>query len=308
MANSLLYKKRSRRINLWCWFFLTPALALYIMFQGWPIIASWYYAMLDWSGLSTNITFVGLQNFKEVAMDKYFWNAFYNSFKFTLGVVPVQLVVALIIAVMLNNARLKGKNFYRTLFFLPVITVASIVGIIMIFIWGPNGPVNTLLMSLKIMKEPVNWLGDYKTAMGTVILIFSWKNIGTNMIYWLAGLQGVPQELYEAAKVDGANSFNTFRYVTLPLVLPIGAVIALLNIAGSLKVFDLIKTMTEGGPFFSTDVIATYIYRYAFSSEMGLPRLGYAAAAGIFFGISIVLIAIIQSVLMKIIKREQQDL
>ncbi len=307
MRQPLFYKQRQRRINLWCWAFLAPTLVLYILFQGWPIIASWYYAMLDWSGMSTHINFVGLKNFQEVAADRYFWNAYLNSFKFTVGVVPLQLVSALVIALVLNNVRLKGRNIYRTIFFLPVVTVASIVGIIMIFIWGPNGPVNGVLQSLQILKTPLNWLGDIKLAMGTVIIIFTWKNMGTNMIYWLAGLQSVPQELYEAAKVDGANSVNTFRFVTLPLIMPIGIVIALLNVVGSLKVFDIIKTMTEGGPFFATDVVATYIYRYAFSSEMGLPRLGYASAAGIFFGLTIILIAVLQALITKGLKRGQAD-
>jgi ABC-type sugar transport system permease subunit len=300
-------QQRKLRLNLWCWAFMTPSLLLYGLFQGWPILVSWYYAMLDWSGLSTRINFVGLQNFMEVAQDKYFWNAYLNSFKFMLGVVPLKLISALFIALILNNTRLKGRNAYRTVFFLPVISVASIIGIIMIFILGSGGPVNGFLLFAKVLKQPVNWLGDPKWAMIAVIVVSAWKNMGTDMIYWLAGLQSVPQELYEAARVDGANAFNTFRYITFPLILPIGAIITLLDVVGSLKVFDIIKTMTEGGPFFATDVVATYIYRYAFSSEMGLPRLGYASAAGIFFGLTIVVIAVLQSVITKSVKRPQQN-
>ncbi|GKX30635.1 sugar ABC transporter permease [Vallitalea longa] len=285
-----IFAKKNKSNIRWCWIFMIPTLLLYLVFTAWPIFSSFYYATLKWSGLSVTKEFVGLSNFIEVAKDPYFWSAFWNSFKFMFGVVPIHLIIGLLLAVVLNNKLLKLAKVYRTLFFLPVVTTASIVGIIMIFILGADGPVNTILLSLGITDNPINWLGDPKYAMISVILISGWKNLGINMIYWLAALQSIPSELYEAAKVDGCNSRQMFRYITFPLIIPIGAVIALLNIVGSLKVFDIVKTMTNGGPFFSTDVVATYIYRYAFSSEMGLPRIGYASAAGIFFGITIIIV------------------
>ncbi|MCS7464130.1 sugar ABC transporter permease [Paenibacillus doosanensis] len=286
---------RQRVIQRWCWLFIAPNLLFYAMFQGWPIVINWYYALHDWSGISSDIQYVGLQNFKDIIHDLYFWKAYANSFKFMLGSVPLLLVLALLIALVLNNPKLRGAAVYRTLYFIPVVTTASIVGIIMVYIWSSDGAVNFMLTSLGILDAPVNWLGDANWAMFTVIMIYVWKNLGMNMIYWLAGLQTVPRELYEAARVDGATHFRTFVHITLPQIMPIGLVILLLNIAGSLKVFDLIKTMTEGGPFYATDVVSTYIYRYAFSSEMGLPRMGYASAAGIFFAFTIVLIAVIQA-------------
>lgn len=294
-AVPLARKKLCWTVQGWCWLFITPNLIFYAMFQGWPIIINWYYALHDWSGLSSDIQFVGLQNFKDIIHDMYFWKAYANSFKFMLGSVPLLLLLALLIALVLNNPKLRGASVYRTLYFIPVITTASIVGIIMVYIWGSDGAVNYLLTSAGLVDAPINWLGDANWAMFTVVLIYVWKNLGMNMIYWLAGLQTVPRELYEAAKVDGANSLRTFVHITLPQIIPIGLVILLLNIAGSLKVFDLIKTMTEGGPFYATDVVSTYIYRYAFSSEMGLPRMGYASAAGIFFALTIVVIAVFQA-------------
>ncbi|WP_216855487.1 carbohydrate ABC transporter permease [Paenibacillus alba] len=294
--------KTKWKIELWCWIFLVPTLLLFVLFQGWPIAASLYYATLDWSGLTSDATFVGLDNFASVAKDPYFWNAFKNSFKFMFGVVPLNLFIPLILAVILNRPRLKGASIYRTLIFLPVVTTTSIVGIIMVFIWGSDGVVNDALMKIGLLSTPINWLGDAKWSMFTVVLISVWKNLGINMIYWLAGLQGIPKDLYEAAEVDGARGTKLFFNITIPLLLPIGAVILLLNVVNSLKVFDLIKTMTNGGPFFATDVVSTYIYRYAFSSEMGLPQLGYASAAGLFFAVTISALAIIQSVLNKRIK------
>ncbi|GAA0179146.1 sugar ABC transporter permease [Clostridium sediminicola] len=283
-------KPKIKTDNLWCWAFMIPTITLYLLFTGWPIINSFYYATLNWSGLGVNKDFVGMANIIAVAKDPYFWNAFFNSFKYMFGIVPLQLMLGLALALIVNNKALKFSTAYRTLFFLPVVTTASIVGIIMIFILGTDGPVNFIATNLGLIDQPVNWLGDPKYSLVTVILVGTWKGLGTNMIYWLAGLQSIPNELYEAAKVDGCNRKQTFRHITLPLIIPIGSVIALLNVVGSLKVFDIIKTMTNGGPFFTTDVVSTYIYRYAFSSEMGMPRLGYASAAGIFFGITIIII------------------
>ena len=286
-------------MTLWCWLFVAPNLIFYALFQGWPIIVNWYYAMLDWSGLNSNVTFVGLANFRELIADPYFWNAYSNSFQFMIGAVPLVLILALIAALVLNNPLLKFANLYRTLYFIPVITTTAIVGIIMVYIWGSDGAVNFALMKLGLINNPVQWLTDPQWAMVTVVIIYVWKNLGMNMVYWLAGLQSIPREVYEAAKVDGAGPFKTFVYITFPLIVPVGLVILLLNVAGALKVFDLIKTLTDGGPFFATDVVSTYIYRYAFSSEMGLPRMGYASAAGIFFACTIVFIGIMQQLVKK---------
>lgn len=294
---------RQRQIVLWCWLFMTPNLIFYAMFQGWPIIINWYYSMLDWSGLSSNITFVGLDNYRELIADPYFWKAYGNSFKFMIGAVPLLLITSLLAALLLNNPLLKMAKMYRTLFFVPVVTTASIVGIIMVYIWGSDGAVNYLLTKLHLLDNPINWLSDADWAMFTVIIIYVWKHLGMNMIYWLAGLQGIPRELYEAAHVDGATPMRSFLHITMPLLLPIGMVIMLLNVAGALKVFDLIKTMTDGGPFFATDVVSTYIYRFAFSSEMGLPRLGYASAAGMFFAFTIIAIVIVQVAVRKSIQK-----
>ncbi|MRH43289.1 ABC transporter permease subunit [Aquibacillus halophilus] len=295
-------KKTKWKTELWCWVFLLPTLVLFAMFQGWPIVASWYYATLDWSGLTPDSTFVGMDNFINVAKDPYFWNAFKNSFIFMLGTIPFHLFLALVLAVILHKPGLKAANLFRTFIFLPVVTTTSIVGIIMVFIWGSDGSINDTLVKIGFLDQSINWLGDAKWSMFTVILVSVWKNLGVNLIYWLAGLQSIPQELYEAADVDGATGFRKFFHITVPLLIPIGTIILLLNVVNSLKAFDLIKTMTNGGPFFATDVVSTYIYRYAFTSEMGLPQLGYASAAGLFFAVTIVIIAVIQAVVTNRIK------
>ncbi|MGG4146491.1 sugar ABC transporter permease [Paenibacillus algorifonticola] len=295
-------KKQTAKIMMWCWIFLAPNLIFYALFQGWPLLLSFYYSMLDWSGIGNDKTFVGLQNFAELIRDEYFWNAYRNSFVFAAGSVPVIVVVSLLFAVLLNQP-IKGVATYRTAIFLPVVTMASTVGILMVFLLGADGPLNSLLLKLSLLRKPINWLSDADWALVTTILVYSWKHMGMSMIYWLTALQLVPKDVLEAARVDGAGRWQSFIHITLPYILPIGAIIALLDIASALRAFDLIMTMTAGGPFFKTDVVSTYIYRYAFSSEMGLPRLGYSSAAGIFFGITIIAVALVQHVATRKLKR-----
>lgn len=284
-------KKRIVRKNMWCWVFMLPTLLLYILFQGYPIITSAWYSMLDWSGMTMNATFVGLQNFKELLADPLFKNSVVNSFKYMIFSVPIQLILSLVIAYILTSIIRKGATVFRTMYFIPVITTASIVGIIMIFIFGGTGPINQVLALLGI--DTINFLGDEKTALFTVVLIGIWKDLGTYMIYWIAALQSVSQDVYEAAKIDGAGKFRTFTDVVFPLILPIGGVIAVLCVIGSLKVFDIVQTMTNGGPYFATDVVATFVYRTAYSSTTGSPRLGYASAAALLFGLMVVTIGVV---------------
>ncbi|MEE0468921.1 MAG: sugar ABC transporter permease [Blautia sp.] len=284
-------KKRIMRKNMWCWVFMLPTLLLYILFQGYPIITSAWYSMLDWSGMTMNATFVGLQNFKELLADPLFRNSVANSFKYMIFSVPIQLILSLVIAYILTSIIKKGATVFRTMYFIPVITTASIVGIIMIFIFGGTGPINQVLALLGI--DTINFLGDEKTALFTVVLIGIWKDLGTYMIYWIAALQSVSQDVYEAAKIDGAGKFRTFTDVVFPLILPIGGVITVLCVIGSLKVFDIVQTMTNGGPYFATDVVATFVYRTAYSSTTGSPRLGYASAAALLFGLMVVTIGVV---------------
>lgn len=283
----------------WCYLFMLPALALATLFTFYPIVCSWYYSLLQWSGFTAQKTFIGLANYVEVINDKYFWDAFFRSFQFMLTSLPIKLTLALILAIILNDRALRLSPVFRTMFFIPVVTTAAIVGIVMSFIVSPfNGPLNTVLRSAGLVKAPVDFLGNPATAIWTVIAIEIWKWLGQPMIYWLAALQTIPRELYEAAKVDGANWWAQVRYITIPLLVPFAIVIVLITAVGTLHVFPLVQTMTGGGPFFATEVMEIYIYRTAFGGESGMsaiPRLGYASAAGVFFGVTIMIIAIFQA-------------
>lgn len=284
----------------WCYLFMAPALILATLFTFYPIVMSWYYSLFQWSGFTTAKHFIGLANYAEVVSDKYFWDAFVRSFLFMLVSMPIKLTLALLLAIVLNDAALRLVSpAFRTLFFLPVVTTAAIIGIMMTFVLSPfNGPLNKALLEIGLIGAPIDFLGNPRMALWTVISVEIWKWLGQPMIYWLAALQVIPVSLYEAAKIDGADWWRQLRHITLPLLIPFAIVIILITAVGTLRVFPLVQTMTGGGPFFATEVMEVYIYRTAFGSDMGgigVPRLGYASAAGVVFGVSIMVIALLQA-------------
>jgi len=279
----------------WCYLFMIPSLILAAAFTFWPIVASWYFSLLDFSGFSTARPFVGLANYRELIRDPFFWRSLGHSFLFMALTVPIRLSLALIVAIILNDKALRLASLFRTLFFLPVVTTTAVVGILMTFLFSPfNGPVNKTLLALHLIARPVDFLGDPHHALYTIMAVQVWKSFGFSMIYWLAALQSIPGELYEAAKVDGANPWQQFRGITVPLLKPFAVVILLITAVNTLRVFDLVQTMTGGGPFFASEVVETYIYRNAFSVQGGIPREGYASAVGVFFGLTVMVVALIQ--------------
>jgi len=274
---------------------MLPSLVLAALFTFWPIVASWYFSLLDWSGFSSDRTFVGLDNYRELIHDPFFWHAFGRSFLFMAVTVPIRLSLALIVAIILNDRALKLAPLFRTFIFIPVVTTTAIVGILMKFILSPfNGPVNTALLRLHVIGTPIDFLGNPHLTLWSVMGVNVWKAFGISMIYWLAALQAVPAELYEAARLDGAGRWHLLRYITLPLLKPFAIIITLITAVNTLRIFDLVQTMTGGGPFFASEVVEVYIYRNAFSVQGGVPRLGFASAAGVFFGIAVMVVALVQ--------------
>ncbi len=279
----------------WCYLFILPNLVLSAMFTFYPAVMSWYFSFLNWSGFTSDREWVGFANFRQLVQDEFFWNAYQKSFLFMAVAVPVQVVLAFIVALILNDASYKLGPFFRTVFFLPVVTSAAIIGLVMTFVFSPfNGPVNKLLLTTGLIDRPIDFLGDPDTALWTVAAVWIWKWFGITMIYWLAALQVVPQETYEAARLDGAGRFNLHKDITLPMIAPFAMVIVLITIVGSLNVFGLVQTMTGGGPYFASEVMEVYIYRNAFG-DSGIPRLGFASAAALFFGVTVFVISLVQA-------------
>lgn len=290
-----------KRKILWCYVFILPQLIMLVVLTLYPIFMSYYYSFFDWSGFGPLRLemYVGLGNFKETIFEPLFWNAFKNSFIFMFILVLIQVPAALLMALILNASWLKGTSFYRALYFLPVVTTTAVVGIVMRSIFGAyKGLINEVLMWMGILDKPYDWLGSMDTALLIVIFVGIWKSFGMKMLYWMAGLQSIPRELYEAARVDGASPSQSVWYITIPLLLPVGSVIILLSAVNALHVFDLVKSMTEGGPNFATDMVDLYIYRYAFGNE-GIPRVGFASAAGVFYGFAVLIVSLILGLFVK---------
>jgi multiple sugar transport system permease protein len=289
---------RARR-ELWCLAFIAPQLALFLLFTAYPIVMSYVYAFFDWDGYGPLKDYVGFNNFVETLTDSLFWNAFRNSLLFMTYVVAVQVPLALLLALLLNAEKLQGKVFYRTIYFLPVVTTTAVVGLIMRFIFGAyKGVVNELLIKLGLLTTPVDWLGSIDTAFLIVVLVGIWKTFGMKLVYWLAGIQSLPKELFESARIDGASAPQLLRYITIPLLLPVGSVILLMSAVNALHVFDLVKSMTDGGPAFKTDMVDVYIYRYAFSGNGGA-RVGFASAAGVVYGVAVMIISLVLGLLVR---------
>lgn len=276
-----------RKKAIWAYIFLAPQIIVFFVFSAYPIIMSYVYSLYDWNGIGPLKDFVGLDNYIQLLSQPRFWNSFLVSIYYIIGTTILGVGFALILAIILNDSRLKGKGIYRTIYFLPVVTTTAIVGIIMGNIFGINGLVNEVLQTLNIINRPITWLTDGTLAVTVLIIIGSWKGLGINMVYWLAGLQSIPSDLYESAQLDGAGFWKTLRHVTLPLLKPMFAVIILLSLVGGINAFDLVKTLTNGGPNFATETLDLFIYNYAFSSQLGggSVRMGYASAAGVLLGI-----------------------
>jgi multiple sugar transport system permease protein len=287
---------------------MIPSLFLAILFTAYPIVASWYFSFLDWSGFSSVRTWAGLANYQEVVKDPYFWGSFKRSFMFMFASTPPRLILSLLLAIILNDQSLKLAPVFRTFFIIPVVTTAAIVGIVMTFVFSPfNGPVNKMLLESGLIAQPIDFLGNPDTAMWTVVAVFIWKNFGITMIYWLAALQTIPAELYEAARVDGANAWVIFRRITMPLLVPFTIIITLITVVGTLHVFPIVQTMTGGGPFFASEVMEIYIYRTAFGTG-GIPRLGYASAVAVFFGLATLVLAITQGLGLRYANAQRREL
>lgn len=280
---------------------LLPSLGLLALYTIWPIMVSIYFSLLDWSGFEESGRFVGLANYQELFGDRLFWNAFKNTFIFLVLAVPIRVLLALVLAIILNQA-IPFARVFRTAIFLPVVTTAAILGVVMRFVLDPtSGPINLALLQSGLMTQPLNFLGQASLALYTAVGVWVWKWLGITLIYWLAALQTVPKDLYEAAQLDGASAFRQFTHITLPLLMPFTIIITLITVVEATNVFDLLLTLTNGGPFYSTEVIDIYVYRQAFASNV--PRLGYASAAALFFGICIIGISAVQMGLVALVRR-----
>ncbi|RCW55404.1 carbohydrate ABC transporter membrane protein 1 (CUT1 family) [Halanaerobium sp. ST460_2HS_T2] len=254
------------------YFFLLPNFIGFFIFTLIPVAIAFFLCFVRWD-FSNPMRFVGLKNFAYMFQDQTFLIALKNTFFFTLVSVPSTMVISLGLAILLNKI-IKGVKFLRTMYFIPYITSMVAVAIVWNMLYSPSmGPINNFLRNMGV-NNPPGWTASTDWSMIAIIIMSVWKQIGYYMVIYLAGLQGIPSHLYEAATIDGANSWQKFRYVTLPMLTPTTFFVSIMLLIGSFKVFTQVMVMTSGGPGRSSNVLVYYIYNQAFVYN----RFGYASA------------------------------
>lgn len=261
--------------------FLAPSVILTLTLGIYPLIWMLRYMFYDYAGYGEAL-FTGLDNFSRLMRDTLFWESVRNTFIFAGGKLLLTLPLSLLLAVILNG-RLRGSNLLRGIYFMPTVISTAVISVVFYNIFNSyNGMVNTVLMKLHLVSQPVDWLGP-KHAMLTVILVAVWGAVGNYMLLFLAGLQSIPQDLYESASIDGANAGRRFWNITLPMLAPVAQMVIMLAIIASLKGYESIMVITEGGPIGKTEVMYLYLYKLLFPVSTGSPvtqQLGYGSAVG----------------------------
>lgn len=239
------------------WVFILPALLGTLIFIVIPVICSFGLSFTKWDLLNP-IRFVGLDNYKEIFSEAFFFKIFWNTVVFAISTSVLGVIIPLVLACILNS-KIRGSEFYKTAYFLPFITPMIVIGVVWEWIFDPNiGFLN------HILHLHINWLYDTHFAMPALIIVSVWKLIGYNMVIFLSSLSGISQSMFEAAKIDGATPFQTFKNVTIPLLSPSIFFVVIITAISSFQVFDLIYLMTQGGPLDSTNVLVYAIYKNAF--------------------------------------------
>jgi len=276
MAGDAARIRRQNKLGkgLFLLFFIGPALLIYAVYNIYPIFATFYYSLFDWTGIQAEKTFLGLENYANLMKDRVFFRSLGNNVLLVFASVFTQIPLGLALALLLQS-KIKGMRFFRTVYFLPFLMSTVAIAILWMFIYNPTfGVLNGLLSDLGLQSLQRSWLGEKSTAMGAVIATICWQFVPFYMILLRAGLTGIPEELLEAARIDGCTPWGTFTRITLPLLMPTIITSATLSTIGSLKYFDLIFVMTEGGPDSATELMATYMYKQAFRFF----SMGYASA------------------------------
>jgi raffinose/stachyose/melibiose transport system permease protein len=254
--------------------FTGPALLIYVIYVLYPIISTLYFSLYSWTGIGSNETFVGLGNYIKLLSDRIFIQSFENNTLLTVASIFTQLPLGLIMALLLF-APIRGMRLFRTVYFLPLLMSTVAIGILWTYIYDPTfGIINEGLGLMGLESWQTGWLGGKTTAFWSIVATICWQFTPFYMILFRAAIVGIPDDIYEAANIDGANGWKRFWHITFPLLRPTIITSSILSIIGSLKYFDLIFIMTGGGPDSSTELMATYMYKQAFAQF----NMGYASA------------------------------
>jgi ABC-type sugar transport system permease subunit len=274
-----------KRIIFTAFLLIAPVFIYNMIFRIVPIFASLYLSFTDFSGFG-KANFVGISNYLRALTDSEFWNAVLKTSQFSAEVLPLNMIISLLLALLVNNS-IRGVGIFRAIYYLPVIT--PMVAASMIWIWlydAQFGILNYLLSLFNI--QPINFLKDTKWALHSLVVMRVWRGVGWNMLIYLAGLQGIPKFLYEAASIDGATKFKRFLKITLPLLRPVHIYVLIVGLASTLQTFTEVYVMTGGGPLQSTTTVGLLVYRTAFDYM----KMGYASAMSFILGIIIMVLSI----------------
>jgi len=271
------------------WIFLLSIvpLTIYTIIVIIPLFSSFYYSFTDWNGFNQEYNWVGFDNFAKVFRDNLFVGAIKNTLIWMAAAIILPVGGGLSLALLLHEG-IWGAKFFKSLFYLPICLSLAVIGQVWIWIYQPNwGLINTVLRAINLDHLTMAWLANTNTALLSVIIAWSWQQVGLAMVIFLAGLTSIPSELTEASEIDGASYLQSLRYVVIPLLSPATIVVIALSIINSLKSFDVVYMMTRGGPFHTTDTLAMFMYNESFQKYY----MGYGSAiAVVLFLIAMVII------------------
>jgi len=267
--------------------FLLPNFIGFLLFSLFPIVVALLLTLTDWN-LVDAPRFAGLSNYQQLLHDPLFWRTAGNTLYYTFGAVPVGVFIAFWLALLLHR-KMRGVVFFRTIFFLPHVTLTVAIAVVWAWIYHPDVGLINYLLGLVGIDGP-RWLQSTTWAMPAIIIMSNWKGIGYAMLIFLAGLQGIPEEYYEAATIDGANWFQRLRFITVPLLSPTTFFILVTSFIGAMQAFDQFYIMTQGGPAYATTTLVMYIYQNGFQFF----KMGYAATVAAMLFIAIFIITFVQ--------------
>lgn len=282
-------QKKIVRTNIIGYSFILPNFIGYFIFIFIPVCMTFVLSLTKWDGSSAPMQFVGFQNFIKLVNDSTFKISLMNTFKYAIFTVPLTMIAALLIAVLLNS-KVKGIIVFRTAFFFPYVASLVAVGAVWNLLFQPEyGPINEMLKFIGIANPP-RWCASTDWAMTVIIIVSIWKYMGYFMVVYLAALQGISADLYEAASIDGATGFKKLRYITIPMLKPTTFFVVVMLTIQCFKVFDLIYVMTQGGPGRSTNVLVNHIYNAAFVDY----KFGYASSSAVVLFFVVLIVTLIQ--------------
>lgn len=271
------------------WFFIIIATFAISLFYFYPMIQSFILSLQ--TGMGSNLTWAGFDNWIRLFSDPTLKQALINTFTYLIIQVPIMIFLALVLSVLLNDATLKFRGFFRIAIFLPAVTSLVAYSILFKYLFSGDGIINQFLINLSIISQPIHFLSDPFWAKVTIIIAITWRWAGYNMIFYLSALQNVDKSIYEAAQIDGASVLQQFFRITIPLLKPIILFTSIISTIGTLQLFDEVMNITSGGPGNATLTISQYIYNLSFEYT---PDFGYAAAVSYVIVIFIIILSIIQ--------------